>query len=454
MPFLQKNQTIDLTIDGYTAEGAGVGRAEKMAVFVPGALKGETVRCLIIKCAKRYAVGKLLEVLVPSPHRTTPDCPYFVRCGGCALQAMDYAEQLDFKRQRIEDAFVRIGNLSVPCLPVMGMEPPFRYRNKGAFPVGCGPQGPAIGLFASRSHRIVPVTDCLLQSADTKNLLSAVHAYLAQSGAKPYDEKTHTGLLRHIVVRQNEQRQSLVCLVSTAPLPKPELLISLLQNALPGLYGVVQNLHRRPSNVIFGEEETLLWGKDALPIRLCGFKFEVSARSFFQVNLTQAEKLYLHALSLAGLTGRETVVDAYCGVGSMSLLFAQHAKEVIGIECVAPAVQNARLNAQKNNVSNVRFLCDLAENALPRLFDEGLSCDVLLLDPPRKGCDRAVLETAARLNIPKIVYVSCDPATQARDAAILSSLGYSCGPVQGVDMFCQTAHVESVCLLSKVNPDK
>ncbi len=442
---LQKNQTITLHIDGYTAEGAGVGRFEGLAVFVPGALIDETVSCLIIKVAKRYAVGKIQEILAISPHRVTPKCPYYPRCGGCNLQHMDAHEQLAFKRQHIQDVFTRIGKLSINSLPVLGMESPYRYRNKGAFPVGCEHGSLGIGLYAVRSHRIIPIQDCLLQSQDTKQILSIFSDYIQRYHIVPYNENTHTGVLRHIVTRHNEHGQCLVCVVSTKPLPHAQELANSLRVSLPGYIGLVSNINAAKTNVIFGPEEFLLDGKATLPIALCGLKFEVSARSFFQVNLAQAEVLYQCALDHAGLTGSQTVVDAFCGVGSMSLLFAKYAKQVIGIECVAPAIENAKQNASLNGISNTRFLCDYAENALPRLCQQGIVPDVLLLDPPRKGCDRAVLETAIDCKIPRIVYVSCDPATQARDAAILAEGGYHCSDVQGVDMFCQTSHVESVC---------
>lgn len=449
MPFLTKNQTVELFIDGYTAEGAGVGHLDGFAVFVSGALKGETVRCLVIKSSRRYAVAKLVSVLVASPHRAEPPCPQYARCGGCALQHMQYAEQLRFKQQRILDAFARIGGLDVSVPPVLGMETPLRYRNKGAFPAGPDGSGAALGLYAARSHRLVPLTDCLLQSPDTQQILTAVRTYLTRCHIPVYDESTHTGALRHVVTRHNETGECLVCLVSRTPLPQPEVLTGLLRGALPGLVGIVENINPQKTNAIFGEQERLVYGKAALTLTLCGLRFEVSARSFFQINLGQANVLYRQALALAGLTGSETVVDAYCGVGSMSLLFARHAKEVIGIECVAAAVDNARDNARLNGQNNARFLCEQAERALPRLCSQGLRPDVLLLDPPRKGCDPAVLRAAAQSGVPKIVYVSCDPATQARDAALLAALGYACGPVQGVDMFCQTAHVESVCLFSR-----
>ncbi len=441
---LQKNQIITLQIDGYTAEGAGVGRYEGMAVFVSGALKGENVQCLIIKSAKRYAVGKAVKILAASPHRTIPPCPHFGRCGGCVLQHMDAEEQRSFKQQRIADAFSRIGGISAASLPVLGMEQPLRYRNKGAFPVGGGGTSAQIGLFAARSHRIIPIQDCLLQAPNTKEILSILYEYLKQFNIPAYCEQTHTGLLRHIVTRHNEKNQWLLCLVSTKPLPYTDTFASMLRT-VPGYYGLVENINPNKTNVIFGAKERLLDGCASLPITLCGLRFEVSARSFFQVNLLQAERLYQCALSRAALTGHETVVDAYCGVGSMSLLFAQKAKQVIGIECVAAAVDNAKYNAAVNQQKNAEFFCDYAEKALPRLCREGHAPDVLLLDPPRKGCERAVLEAAIQSGVPRIVYVSCDPATQARDASILVQAGYRISDIQGVDMFCQTAHVETVC---------
>ena len=451
---VEKNQRLNLLIDSYNADGAGVGRANGVAVFVPETVAGETVLAQIIKVTKQYAVAKAEDILVPSPLRTEPPCPVYDRCGGCALQHMDYQEQLALKSRRIADCFSRIGHIPLDSPPfVHGMQIPFRYRNKASFPISkddclsskdCHPK---VGLYAKRSHRIVDVDDCLLQKEDHAGIVRAIRAWMIEHAIEPYDERTHKGLLRHVVTRKSEKGY-LVCLVATGPLPHADDLIARLLSTESVVIGVVLNINRRADNVILSDEERLLYGERRIEEQLMGLKFSVSILSFMQVNPVQTQVLYSIALRFAELTGQEVVADAYCGVGTMTLLFAKHARHVYGIECVPFAIEDARQNAVLNDIRNVSFECALAETALPRLLQSGVKPDVLLLDPPRKGCDEAVLMAAVKSEIKKIVYVSCDPATLARDVAILIKAGYQLNAIEGVDMFCQTSHVECVASMS------
>ncbi len=443
---VQKNQRLTLSIDAYNTEGAGVGRTDGVVIFVPDTVVGETVSVQIIKVTKQYAVAKLLDILVPSPLRKEPSCPVYERCGGCALQHMDYEEQLSLKSRRIADCFSRIGHIALDTPPVVhGMQDPFRYRNKASFPVAKD-ESPQIGLYARRTHRIVDVDDCLLQHEDHADIIKTIRSWMQAHAIEPYDELTHKGLLRHVVTRKSSGGY-LVCLVSIGALPHTNELIQSLLSSGPTIEGVVLNINKRPDNVILSSEERLLYGKRRIEEDLMGLKFSVSILSFMQVNPVQTEVLYSLALRFAGLSGDEVVADAYCGVGTMTLLFAKHAKHVYGIECVPTAIEDAKQNAGLNDMHNVSFECAYAENALPDLIHSSVKIDVLLLDPPRKGCDEAVLQAAIKAKIKRIVYVSCDPATLARDVAILTKAGYLLKRIEGVDMFCQTSHVETVVLL-------
>lgn len=447
---IKKDDQIVIVIESYTAEGAGVGRYEGLAVFVPQTICGETVRVHILKIAARYAVGKCVEILHPSPHRVKPPCPVYRQCGGCVLQHMDARAQEALKRRRIADCFSHIGGFEqLPAPIVHTMEQPLRYRNKASFPVRLQQGKAEIGLYAQRSHRIVPVTDCLLQHSDNAKILTCVSMWMQQSHVKAYDEQTGQGSLRHVLTRRATNGDWLVCLVTTTPLSNAQVLIDLLRTRVPQLKTVVENYNTARTNVILGRRERVLYGDGTLHEQQLGLTFCVSAQSFLQVNPVQTQVLYQRALCFAHLQGHETVVDAYCGVGTMSLLFAKEVTRVIGIECIAPAIENAKQNAQDNGIDNVSFRCGYAEKELPKLIASGIRVDVLLLDPPRKGCDSAVLQAAVAAQIPRIVYVSCNPSTLARDCAYLQSNGYNLEQLEGVDMFAQTAHVEVVSLLTR-----
>ncbi len=453
---VKKNETWTLDIDALGAEGHGIGRVggegqPGFVVFVPGALPGERVEALIIKTTAQYAVGKLLRVLQPSPERVQPPCPVFGRCGGCQLQHMEYGAQLRFKQTQISDALRTIGGFAQPqVLPVLGMEQPWRYRNKGIFPVGGGKDGLYMGLYAQRSHAIVDVSDCPIQPLAATAALQAVRGWAEGHHIAPYDEQAGTGVLRAVMVRHFEPDATLVTVVTNGSvLPHARELVEALRAQVPSLKGVVQNINAQRTNVVLGREERLLWGQAAVDARLGDLRYEVSSLSFFQVNTEQMRRLYDAAAACAGLTGNELVIDAYCGVGTIGQYLAAKAGRVIGIESVPQSVEEARRASARNGVQNAEYICGRAEDVFADLAAQGIRPDVILMDPPRKGCDGRFLEAVVRSGAPKLVYVSCNPATFARDARILAQAGYELGPVQPVDMFPQTVDVECVGLMSR-----
>lgn len=448
---LHKNQSLDLDVESYGMDAQGVCRAEGMPIFVSGALAGERVRVRIVKVERRYAFGRVEAVLTPSPARCEPPCPIYRRCGGCAAQHMAYEETLLYKRRQVQDCLTRIGGLDVQVPPVLGMDDPWHYRNKGAFPVGGHAGAPRIGFYAPRSHDLIdlPPTGCAIQREEANACVRAVREWMRQSGAAPYDEAAHSGLVRHVMARVSQSGEVLfVLVVNGERVPQPELLVALLRRAVPTLTGAMLSVNTARTNVILGGRILPLWGCDYMIDELCGLRFRVSPLSFFQVNPAQTQRLYELALEFAALTGGETVVDAYCGAGTISLLLARRAAHVVGIEIVEAAVRDARDNAARNGIANAEFIAGASEEVLPRLVAQGLRPDVAVVDPPRKGCEEPVLRAIAAAAPARIVYVSCNPATLARDAAVLASLGYAPARVQCVDMFCWTGAVETVLLFS------
>ncbi len=456
---LQKNQRIPLTITGATAEGNGVGRYREtpeetgMAVFVPFTAPGDSLVCHIVKTQKTHAFGRLEELTQPSPDRLPgeADCPAFGRCGGCAWRHVSYEAELRYKQQQVADALQRIGGLSVELRPIVGCASPDRYRNKAQYPVAQGEHRLLAGFYAPRSHRVIEHRDCLLQPAVFRDLLEAVLRWAKKAGVSAYEEQTGSGLLRHIYIRQAEATgECMVCLVCTSgKLPATKALVESLRAAAPSLTTVVVNLNRKDTNVILGEESFALWGPGYITDELCGLRFRLSPHSFYQVNRRQAERLYGLAAEAAGLTGRETLLDLYCGTGTIGLSMAAHAREVIGVEVVAQAVEDARRNAEDNGMDNARFLCADAAQAAAQLQREGVRPDVVVVDPPRKGCDEALLHTIADMKPARVVYVSCDPATLARDIRRMQALDYAARYAVPVDMFPRTAHVETIVLLQR-----
>ena len=452
MDVWKKNATLTLEITGYTAEGMGVARWDGRVVFVPGTILGERWEVQLLKVKTNVAWGRAVRLLAPSPERVELDCPLAGRCGGCQYRHMTYEEELHAKRQRVQDALTRVGGVSLELPQVLGAEDPLRYRNKVQFPVAQEKRGLAVGYYRARSHDVLDVADCLLQPEAVTTLRRAFKGWMERYRVPAYDEGTRQGLIRHLYVRTNQAGEALCCVVANgARLPHAPELVQALRQAVPALAGLVLNTNTKDTNVILGPSYRTIWGRDFLEERLCGMTFRLSVPSFFQINRAQTERLYAQALEFAGLTGRETVLDLYCGIGTISLALAQRAGQVIGAEIVPEAVQDAQANAARNQVDNARFLCGDAGEAAFQLAAEGIRPQVICVDPPRKGLAPEVPEILASMEPERIVYVSCDPATLARDVKRFGELGYPAVKAQAVDLFPRTAHVETVCLLSKLN---
>ncbi len=453
MGMMRKNDIETIEITGYTAEGNGVGRAGGMAVFVPGAAAGDTLRVRIVKVLKNYAFGKIEEILIPSGDRAAPGCPCYSQCGGCSFRHITYEAELEAKRRRVEDAVRRIGGfqeLAVP--PVVGAKKTERYRNKAQLPVGTAPDGRKImGFYALHSHRIIPLSDCALQPESFTAAMKIVKGWIEDCGISTYEESSHRGLLRHLYLREASSTGALmVCLVGNGnSLPHSEELVRRLRDALPQLESVVFNSNTERTNVILGRRCQTLWGKDGVTDTLCGLSFFLSPLSFYQVNREQAETLYRLAGEYAGLGPEDTVLDLYCGTGTIGMTMASRAKKVIGVEVVPEAIEDAKANALRNGITNIEFLCGDAAQAARVLQERGERPAVVVVDPPRKGCSPQLLETIVQMAPRRIVYVSCDPATLARDLKLLAQAGYPVQTLTPVDLFPRTAHVECVAQLER-----
>lgn len=448
MPALEKNRIYRAHIDGYSSEGLGIARIDGQVVFVHGAVRGETCDVLVMKVLKNAAFGKIAALAEPSPARRQPDCPYYGRCGGCDFRHMSYEEELWAKRARVQDALTRIGGAEVTVEEILGAEQPLHYRNKSIYPIS--PAG-EVGFYRARSHQVVHVEHCLIQKPEADALAQAVRDYIARFQVEPYNEATGRGLLRHLYVRTSCRGESLACLlVNGSRLPHEQELVDMLRAAAPGVCGVVLGENTRRGNAVLGDRYRTLWGRDYLTDTLCGLELRLSVPSFYQVNHDQAQRLYEKALVYAGLTGRELAVDLYCGAGTITQVLARRARHVIGGEIVPEAIRDAEDSARRNGVENVEFLCGDASRLAAELRQRGLRPDVICVDPPRKGLAPDVVEAAASMTPGRIVYVSCDPATLARDVARFAPLGYCPVRACAVDLFPGTAHVETVCLLSKL----
>ena len=447
----KKNEQHPLRIEGYGSAGEGGARLEGQAVFVKGALAGEICQVQLLKVGKSAAWGRVTQVLTPVPGRQSPDCPRYPRCGGCQLRHMTYAEELRFKRQKVQDALQRIGGWTGRVEKIHGAEAPDRYRNKIQFPVA---DGPRVGFFRARSHEVIDAEDCLLQPLAATRLREAFKLWMERYQVPAYDERVHGGLIRHFYVRVNQRGQSLCAVIANGTdLPHQEELVQALRRAEPDLAGVVLSVNQEKTNVILGKTHRCLWGRDYLEDTLCGLTFRLSVPSFYQVNREQAEVLYGRALAFAGLTGRETVLDLYCGIGTITLVMARQAGRAIGAEVIPAAVEDAKANAARNGVTNAEFLCADAAQAAQTLADRGLRPDVICVDPPRKGLAPAVIDAIVQMAPQRLVYVSCDPATLARDVKRMEEQGYVLQRAEAVDLFPRTAHVETVVLLSKGEVD-
>ena len=446
---MRKNEILTLTADAVGADMEGVARHEGMAVFVPGLLPGETAPVRIVKDQKRYAFGRVEGPIAnPSPDRKEPDCPAWPRCGGCTCRHMTYEATLEAKRQQVADCFRRIGHLEVTVPPVIGMKDPSHYRNKTALPIGGTADAPVMGFFAPRSHNIIPAERCPNAMEPSADIATAFLAWMRDHRIAPYREEEHAGVVRHLVIRVNRAGKAMAAVVTNSKtLPHAEDLAKRLQPL--GVVSLIHSPNMERTNVILGKTFHSLWGEDTLEDVLCDLTFRLSAASFFQVNPTQTERLYRTALDFAELKPEDTLCDVYCGAGTITLMMAKNCRTALGIEVVPQAIDNARENAVRNGVSNVDFRCGAAEDVLPRLVDEGLRPDVIVVDPPRKGLEPIVVEAIAKAGPRRVVYVSCNVATQARDAALLCAQGYRLDKVQPVDMFCWTSGVECVAAFVK-----
>ncbi|MBQ9573354.1 MAG: 23S rRNA (uracil(1939)-C(5))-methyltransferase RlmD [Acidaminococcaceae bacterium] len=447
---VRQGQEMEIEITGLGSTGEGVGRFGDIAVFVPGALTGEKVRASAAFVKKNFIIGKLLEIITASPHRVAPACPVYEACGGCQLQHLSYEAELEEKREQVKAALERIGHLrGVKVMPTISSNHPLYYRNKMQFPVA-GKNGKLqIGCFALNTHRVIDVTDCCIQKEKNNEIAAIVRTWMKQYKIMPYDEDKRTGTVRHIMGRVGVQTgEVMVCLVTAQDtVPHLKELVKMLKAAIPGVKSVVQNVNKRSTNVILGEKTKLIAGEPTIKDKIGALKFNISAQSFFQVNSEQAEKLYNTALEFADLKGTETVVDLYCGTGTITLFMAQKAKQALGIEIVPSAIRDAKKNARANLIENVDFLLGDAAVEMPKLAAEGLRPDVVILDPPRAGCEERVLAAIVKVKPERVVYVSCNPATLARDLAYLHEHGFNIDKVQPCDMFSRTHHVETVVLL-------
>lgn len=443
---MKKNDIVEIEITGTTDEGMGVGRANGIAVFVPYALPGEIIRAIIIKVAKSYLVGKLLDVVKPSPNRVKSECEFFYKCGGCQFWNVQYETELEYKRQLVEDCIKRIGNIDVEVPQVLGGRDCKGYRNKGQFPVSID----GIGIYAAKSHRVIDVDRCIIQDETNPHVLACVREWMKKYNIEAYCEETDTGVIRHIYTR-NGCGGLMVCIVTrTEELLHSEELVKALHDVLgEKISGILQNVNKAKTNVVLGKTFKTLWGDDYLIDNIGEYKFKISPLSFYQVNNAQTVVLYNKAMEYAGLTGKETLWDMYCGIGTIGQYMSKGAAKIVGVEIVEDAVRNARENARFNGIENAQYFCGAAEEVAPKLLEKGLKPDVVVLDPPRKGCDIKLLETVASVAPQRIVYVSCKPSTLARDLKILDSYGYNTIKVQPVDLFPRTSHVECCVLLCK-----
>ena len=475
---MQKNDLIELTIEDMSVDGEGVGKYDGMAFFVKDAIVGDKIRARVTKLKKTYGYARVEEILEPSKDRCEPRCELHKRCGGCQVQAMDYQAQLAFKEKKVRNNLIRLGGFSeaeIDALmePIVGMEEPYRYRNKAQFPIGVDKEGKIVaGFYAARTHDIIPVTDCQLGVSVNREILEAVISYMNECKVRPYDEKTGKGLVRHVLIRYGfTTKEIMVCLIINGKsLPASDKLIAKL-SAIEGMESISINVNTKNTNVILGDVTECIWGKpyitDYIHLRTCDAEFaltdtaiayHISPQSFYQGNPVQTEKLYSLALEYAGLTGKESVWDLYCGIGTISLFLAGKAGKVYGVEIVPQAIEDAKNNAKLNGIANAEFFVGKAEEVLPEFYEKNLAAgadgdmlhpDVIVVDPPRKGCDEKCLDTMLKMQPERIVYVSCDSATLARDLRILVDGGYVLKKVRAVDQFSHTTHVESVVALER-----
>lgn len=455
---MQKNDELILKIEDMGVDGAGIGKADGMTFFVKDAVIGDVVRAKLMKLKKTYGYARLMELLEASPDRVEPKCPYYRQCGGCQIQALSYEKQLEFKERKVRNNLERIGGFSeIPMEPIVGMEESYHYRNKAQFPVGTDKDGHIVtGFYAGRTHTIIPNRDCALGLPVNREILDLVIDFMEKYHVSAYDEKTGKGLVRHVLIRCGfTSQEKMVCLIINGKsLPHSEKLVEALRE-IDGMTSISINCNTGRTNVILGRKTIVLWGQEYITDQIGEISYEISPVSFYQVNPVQTEKLYGLALEYADLHGEENVWDLYCGIGTISLFLAQKAKQVYGVEIIPQAIENAKRNAVKNGIENAEFFVGKSEEVLPEFYEKEAAAgrkahaDVIVVDPPRKGCDEKLLETIVKMAPDRVVYVSCDSATLARDLKILCENGYELKRVRAVDQFCHTVHTESVCLMER-----
>ncbi|MEL4026389.1 23S rRNA (uracil(1939)-C(5))-methyltransferase RlmD [Lysinibacillus endophyticus] len=449
---VKKNDRKVVYIEDLTHDGNGVAKVDGYPLFIQGGLPEETAEIHVLKTLKNYGFAKIVDIIKPSPDRVKAPCIYFGKCGGCQLQHLSYEGQLKWKENMVRNVMKRIGKIDAPVHPVKGMKDPWNYRNKSQIPFSMTDTGPIAGFYKLKSHEIVDMERCLIQVGEADEMMANLKKELMEIGIVPYNEESHQGMLRHVVVRKGRATGEVMIVLVTNKhkFPQKDAAVELIRKLVPNVTSIVQNINIEKTNVILGNETVTLWGKDFIEDTIGDVRFEISARSFYQVNPVQTEVLYKQALDYAQLTGDETVIDAYCGIGTISLFLAQKAKQVMGVEIVEQAIEDAKRNAEINGFTNTYFEAGPAEEVIPRWYADGKMADVLVVDPPRKGCDEALLNTIIEQKPKRVVYVSCNPATLARDLRILEDGGYKTMEVQPVDMFPQTTHVECVTLMSRV----
>lgn len=455
----KKNDIFILDIIDMSSEGEGIGKTNESGSgtqftwFVKDAVIGDRVEALVLKVKKNYGFAKALKIIEPSKFRVEPRCEFHRQCGGCQIQALDYNKQLEFKYNKVKNNLERIGGFkNIEVLPVIGMDNPFNYRNKAQFPIGTKDGKIIAGFYAGRTHNIIANTNCHLGHKINEPILKRVISFMEENNISAYDEKIHTGLVRHVLIRVGfATGEVMVCIVINGEsLPHSQRLVELLTK-IDGMTSISININKKQTNVILGDTVKTLWGKDYITDYIGDIKYNISPLSFYQVNPVQTKKLYDKALEFAALTGKETVWDLYCGIGTISLFLAQKANQVYGVEIVPQAIEDAKNNARINNIDNVKFYVGKAEEVLPYEYEHNdIKADVIVVDPPRKGCDSELLDTIVKMQPDRVVYVSCDSATLARDLKYICERGYEVVRVQGVDMFGMSVHVETVCLMSKV----
>ena len=459
---IKKNEIYTMTIEDIGAEGEGIGKVDGFTLFVKDALIGDEIEVKVIKVKKNYGYGRLMRIITPSPYRVEAKCPNARACGGCQIQHLDYAEQLKYKQKKVENLLERVGKVKdYEMLQIMGMEEPYYYRNKAQFPVGRNKDGEIVtGFYAGRTHSIIDTEHCYIQHPLNEKLIQIVKKWMNQNQIEPYDEVSGRGLVRHILTRVGYRtKEVMVCLVINGKkLPKADILVDMLKD-VPGMTSICFNVNREKTNVILGNEVQVLWGQGYIEDYIGDIKFQISPLSFYQVNPVQTQKLYGKAFEFASLTGKETVWDLYCGIGTISLFLAKNAAQVYGVEIVPQAIEDAKKNAKINGITNAEFFVGKSEEVLPKYYEDyakthngqTITADVIVVDPPRKGCDEKLLECIVSMQPKRMVYVSCDPATLARDLNYMEAHGYKVLKAQCCDMFAHSVHVETVVLLQRKN---